>query len=85
MNTGDGIVGMVIVGGATVVTIGHQVLFVKASLRFKFCMGMFDTTLICLGTLLANPVDVVRPEEIFHSIRLVGSEARLIKPVAGKT
>jgi len=63
---------------------GHQVLFVRGSIKFKFSMATELTTLIYLTTLFAKPVVVVRPEEIFQEIRVFGTVAKLMNPVVGK-
>lgn len=76
---------MVNVGGATVVTIGHQVLLVNGSFKFKLDICIVLTTLICLKMLFAKPVVVVRPVEIFQSIRVVGTDTKVMKPVGGNT
>lgn len=81
----DGTVGMVKVAGVTVVTIGHQVLFARGSFKFKFDIPTLLTTLIYFRTLFANPEVVVRPVEIFQSIKVVGTDTKVMNPVAGNT
>jgi len=66
------------------VTIGHHVLFVKDSYKFRLEMPeRILTARICFETLLAKPVVVVSPVEIFQSIRDVETVASGINPVAG--
>jgi hypothetical protein len=80
-----GIEGDVIVGAPPpVVTIGHQVLLVSDSFKSRFYIDerMF-TALIVFITLLAKPVEVESPVEIFQSIRDVETVASGINPVAG--
>jgi len=57
---------------------------VSGSFKFRFCIPTLLTTLIYLTTVLAKPDDVVKPVDIFQSIKLVETVARVIKPVAGK-
>jgi hypothetical protein len=79
--------GTAIVGGSTVVVIGHQVLFVKGSLRLRFeimKLPLLYTDLICLTTLLPNPVVVVNPVEIFQSMRGAVTDDKDMNPVGGK-
>jgi hypothetical protein len=78
--------GTVIVAGATVVMIGHQVLLVNGSLRLRFettKLALLCTTLICFITLFAKPVVVVNPVDIFQSIRGAVTAPKVMKPVGG--
>jgi len=61
------------------------VLLERGSFKFKLDIPTLFTTLICLRTLFAKPVVVVNPVDIFQSIKDVGTEAKVIKPVAGNT
>ena len=86
MKSWFGMSGTVIVAGAILVMIGHQVLFVKGSLRLRFDttkLALLCTTLICLITLCAKPVVVVNPVEIFQSMSGAVTAPNVMKPVAG--